>query len=199
LQLATPEAFAENPALVWRWYAWRRKLVAEVEPNPGHFALAQLADTVPQLTLVTQNVDGLHQRAGSKKVIEFHGNIFDDRCFDEGCVVESVGDGEPPRCPGCGGHIRPGVVWFGEAIPEQARDASFAAAASCDVFLSVGTSSLVYPAAGLIEIARANGATTVEINPEPTMHAATFDYALAARSGSVLPELLESLAAKSTR
>jgi NAD-dependent deacetylase len=197
LQLATPEAFAENPALVWRWYAWRRKLVAEVEPNPGHIALAQLADIVPHLTLVTQNVDGLHQRAGSEDVIEFHGNIFANRCFDAGCVVESVGDGEPPHCPGCGGFVRPGVVWFGEAIPEQARDASFAAAANCDVFLSVGTSSLVYPAAGLVEIARENGAVTVEINPEPTMQAATFDYALAGRSGSVLPELLESLAAKS--
>jgi NAD-dependent deacetylase len=199
LQLATPEAFAQNPALVWRWYAWRRKLVAEVEPNAGHVALAQLADIVPRLTLVTQNVDGLHQRAGSKDVIEFHGNIFDDLCFDEGCVVESVGDSEPPRCPRCGGFVRPGVVWFGEAIPEQARDASFAAATNCDVFLSVGTSSLVYPAAGLIEMARENGAVTVEINPEPTMQAATVDYALAARSGSVLPELLESLAAKPTR
>jgi len=199
LQLATPEAFAENPALVWRWYAWRRKLVAEVEPNPGHIALAQLADIVPHLTLVTQNVDGLHRRAGSEDVIEFHGNIFANRCFDEGCVVESVGDGEPPRCPGCGGFVRPGVVWFGEAIPEQARDASFAAAASCDVFLSVGTSALVYPAAGLIEIARENGAVTVEINPEPTMQAATFDFVLADTSGSVLPKLLESLAAKSTR
>jgi NAD-dependent deacetylase len=199
LQLATPEAFAADPALVWRWYAWRRKLVADMEPNAGHVALAQLADVVPRLTLVTQNVDGLHQRAGSKDVIEFHGNIFDDRCFDEGCIVESVGDGEPPRCPGCGGFVRPGVVWFGEAIPEHARDASFAAAANCDVFLSVGTSALVYPAAGLIEVARENGATTVEINPEPTMHATAFDYGLAARSGSVLPELLESLAAKPTR
>jgi NAD-dependent deacetylase len=199
LQLATPEAFAENPALVWQWYAWRRKLVAEVEPNPGHIALAQLADIVPHLTLVTQNVDGLHQRAGSEDVIEFHGNIFANRCFDEGCVVESVGDGEPPRCPGCGGFVRPGVVWFGEAIPEQARDASFAAAAGCDIFLSVGTSALVYPAAGLIEIARENGAVTVEINPEPTMQAATFDFVLADTSGSVLPKLLESLAANPTR
>lgn len=199
LQLATPEAFAENPALVWRWYAWRRKLVAEVEPNPGHIALAQLADIVPHLTLVTQNVDGLHQRAGSEDVIEFHGNIFTNRCFDEGCVVENVGDGEPPRCPGCGGFVRPGVVWFGEVIPEQARDASFAAARLCDVFLSVGTSSLVYPAAGLVEVARENGAVTVEINPEPTMQAASFNYALAGTSGSVLPELLESLAANPTR
>ena len=196
LQLATPEAFAADPALVWRWYAWRRKLVAAVEPNPGHVALAQMADIVPHLTLVTQNVDGLHQRAGSREVIEFHGNIFDNRCFDEGCDIESVGDGEPPRCPGCGGFVRPGVVWFGEAIPEQARVASFAAAADCEVFLSVGTSSLVYPAAGLIEVARENGAMTAEINPEPTMQAATFDYALAAKSGSVLPELLESLAVK---
>jgi NAD-dependent protein deacetylase/lipoamidase len=194
LQLATPEAFEEDPALVWRWYAWRRKLVAEVEPNPGHFALARLAGIVEQLTLVTQNVDGLHQRAGSKDVIEYHGNIFDDRCFKEGCVVESLGDGEPPSCPRCGGLVRPGVVWFGEAIPKQARDTSFAAASHCDVFLSIGTSSLVYPAAGLIEVARENGATTVEINPEPTVQAETFDFTLAARSGKVLPELLESLA-----
>jgi len=198
LQLATPEAFQDDPALVWRWYAWRRTIVAKVEPNAGHIALARLADIVPRLTLVTQNVDGLHQRAGSKEVIEFHGNIFDDRCFTEGCIVENAGDGEPPCCPKCGGLVRPGVVWFGEAIPEQARDASFAAASHCDVFLSIGTSSLVYPAAALIEVARDKGATTVEINPEPTMQAATFDFALAMRSGKVLPELLESLAVNQT-
>ncbi len=194
LQLATPEAYAEDPALVWRWYAWRRELVGEVEPNPGHIALVQLANSVPRLTIVTQNVDGLHQRAGSDDVLEFHGNIFDNRCFDEGCIVDSVDDGEPPRCPQCGGLVRPGVVWFGEAIPEQALDASFAAARDCDVFMSVGTSSLVYPAAGLVELARDNGATTVEINPDPTEQASAFDYQLAGKSGAVLPELLESLA-----
>ena len=194
LQLATPEAFADKPALVWRWYAWRRELVAKVEPNPGHVALAQLADSVPRLTLVTQNVDGLHQRAGSKDVIEFHGNIFDDRCFDEGGLVENVGDGEPPRCPGCGGFVRPGVVWFGESIPEEALNASFAAATDCDVFLSVGTSSLVYPAAGLVEIAREAGAIAVEINPNPTQQSSNFDHALVGKSGEILPKLLESLA-----
>lgn len=194
LQLATPEAYARDPALVWRWYAWRRELVGEVKPNPGHLALARLAKMVPRLTLVTQNVDGLHQRAGSDGVIEFHGNIFDNRCFDEGCILDSIDDGEPPRCPQCGGMVRPGVVWFGEAIPEKALDESFAAARNCDVFMSVGTSSLVYPAAGLVELARDNAATTVEINPNPTEQAAAFDYQLAGKSGAVLPELLESLA-----
>ena len=194
LQLATPEAYAADPALVWRWYAWRRELVGNVEPNPGHIALARLANSVPRLTLVTQNVDGLHQRAGSDDVIEFHGNIFDNRCFDEGCIVDSVDDGEPPQCSQCGGLIRPGVVWFGEAIPEQALDKSFAAARDCDVFMSVGTSSLVYPAAGLVELARDNGATTIEINPDPTEQASAFDYQLVGKSGAVLPELLESLA-----
>ncbi len=194
LQLATPEAYAADPALVWRWYAWRRELVGNVEPNPGHIGLAQLANSVPRLTLVTQNVDGLHQRAGSDDVIEFHGNIFDNCCFDEGCIVDSVDDGEPPQCPQCGGLVRPGVVWFGEAIPEQALDESFAAARDCDVFVSVGTSSLVYPAAGLVELARDNGATSVEINPNPTEQSSAFDYQLAGKSGAVLPELLESLA-----
>lgn len=190
--LATPDAFLMDPVLVWRWYRWRRDLVGEAQPNPGHVALAQLADLVPQLTLVTQNVDNLHQRAGSKGVIEFHGNIFTDRCFNDGSLQIADEGAASPVCPDCGGHLRPGVVWFGEAIPEKALNESCAAAADCDVFLSVGTSALVYPAAGLADIARENGAIVVEINPEPAMHAATF--VLAGKSGEVLPELLELLA-----
>ncbi len=192
-ELATPEAFMADPALIWRWYRWRRDLAAEVEPNPGHVALAQLADVVPRVTLVTQNVDNLHQRAGSRDVIEFHGNIFVDRCFADG--TEHVGDDslEVPVCPDCRGPLRPGVVWFGEAIPEHALNASWAAAIDCDIFLSVGTSSLVYPAAGLAEVARQNGAVVAEINPDPTPQAANFDFAVAGNSGIVLPELVESL------
>lgn len=191
--LATPEAFLADPALIWRWYRWRRDLVSEVAPNPGHLALAKLADLVPRLTLVTQNVDNLHQRAGSRDVIEFHGNIFEDRCFADGSVQTGDDSLDVPVCPHCGGHLRPGVVWFGEAIPERALDESCAAAADCDVFLSVGTSSLVYPAAGLADLARASGATVAEINPNPTTSAVSFDFAIAGNSGVVLPELVDSL------
>jgi NAD-dependent deacetylase len=149
-QLATPEAFLRDPALVWRWYRWRRELVAGVEPNAGHHALVTLARLVPELTLITQNVDGLHQRAGSDGVIEFHGNLFEDRCFDEGCIVADADmSAEVPVCPGCGGNLRPGVVWFGEAIPESAMHAAAAAVSGCDLFFSIGTSALVWPAAGL--------------------------------------------------
>jgi NAD-dependent deacetylase len=193
LELATPEAFLRNPELIWRWYRWRRELVAKAAPNPGHTALAQLAELVPRLTLVTQNVDGLHQRAGSNDVIEFHGNLFEDRCFAEDRVIDCDTHSGVPTCPGCGSNVRPGVVWFGEAIPEQALNQSFAAAADCDVFLSIGTSSLVYPAAGLAEIASNAGAVIVEVNPNPTKMASGFDYAIAGNAGVVLPELIDSL------
>lgn len=191
--LATPEAFLADPVLVWRWYRWRRDLVADAEPNPGHVALARLADLVPKLTLVTQNVDNLHQRAGSRGVIEFHGNIFTDRCFGDGSVQVADDTTAVPVCPECGSNLRPGVVWFGEAIPEDALEASCAAAVDCNVFLSVGTSSLVYPAAGLADLARQNGAVVVEINPQPTMHPERFDFVLTGNSGVILPELVESL------
>ena len=190
LELATPEGFERDPVLVWRWYRWRRELVAEAAPNPGHLALAELAAVVPKLTLVTQNVDNLHQRAGSTDVIEFHGNIFEDRCYAEGCVVEADHTDDVPRCPGCGGPVRPGVVWFGEMIPEQALQTSMAGAADCDVFLSIGTSSLVFPAAGLAEVASEAGAVVIEVNPNPTGMSARFDFAIAGNAGAVLPELV---------
>lgn len=195
LELATPEAFVREPELVWRWYRWRRELVAEAKPNPGHRALADLAALVPKMTLVTQNVDGLHQQAGSNNVIEFHGNIFDDRCFVEGCIVDCDADAAVPVCPGCGGQVRPGVVWFGEAIPERALNTSFAAAQECDVFLAIGTSSLVYPAAGLTEVARDAGAVVAEVNPNPTGLSAHFDHAIAGKAGTVLPELVAQITA----
>lgn len=193
MDLATPEAFLRDPALVWRWYRWRRDLVADAQPNPGHVALAELEQRVPRVTVVTQNVDGLHARAGSSGVIEFHGNLFETRCFVEGCAVEAPDSDEVPQCPACGGLVRPGVVWFGESIPEQALADSFAAAQSCDVFLSIGTSSLVYPAAGLAQLAKEHGAIVAEVNPNPTGLAACFDHAIAGNAGEALPELVARL------
>lgn len=193
-ELATPEAFLRDPELVWRWYRWRRELVAGVEPNAGHFALAALQERLNQLTLVTQNVDSLHQRAGSKDVVEFHGNLFETRCFVEGTVTEDDG-AAAPRCEVCGGHLRPGVVWFGESIPPVALAAAVQAAEDCDVFLSIGTSSLVWPAAGLAETAAQNGATVIEINIETTIQSEGRYFALQGKSGEVLPELVNCLAA----
>ena len=194
LELATPEAFARDPELVWRWYRWRRDLVARAEPNAGHRALAELQSLVPRLTLVTQNVDGMHQRAGSTDVIEFHGNLFSNRCSADGRIVQATDDEPVPSCPECGNYLRPGVVWFGEAIPEDALHTSFAAAADCCVFLSVGTSALVYPAAGLADVARETGAFTIEVNPSPTGQSESYSASLRGNAGKVLPQLVESLA-----
>ena len=192
--LATPEAFDRDPRLVWAWYEARRAMVRAAEPNPGHRALAELARRVPKLTLVTQNVDGLHERAGSTGVLEYHGNILRDRCLDEDCVRERrAGADELPRCADCGGMLRPDVVWFGEAIPATPLRLADAAARDCDVFLSVGTSSLVYPAAGLAEIAQRRGATILEVNPNPTDLSAYAEAALRGPSGEVLPRLLAAL------
>jgi NAD-dependent deacetylase len=179
---------------VWGWYQWRRDLVMRAEPNAGHRALAELRSLVPRLTLITQNVDGMHQRAGSRDVIEFHGNLFTNRCVAEGRIVEAPGGDAVPTCPGCGSYLRPGVVWFGEAIPEDALQRSFAAASDCDVFMSVGTSSLVYPAAGLGDIAREAGAVTIEVNPGATDQSDSFTASLRSNAGVVLPKLVESLA-----
>lgn len=195
MDLATPEAFARDPELVWRWYRWRRDLVAGAEPNAGHRALAELQSLVPRLTLVTQNVDGMHQRAGSSDVIEFHGNLFSNRCSADARIVHAAADDDGvPSCPDCGSYLRPGVVWFGEAIPEEALHASLAAAADCDVFLSVGTSALVYPAAGLADVAREAGAVTIEVNPSPTGQSESYSASLRGNAGTVLPQLVESLA-----
>lgn len=193
-ELATPEAFLQDPVLAWRWYRWRRKLVAEAEPNPGHFALAALEDQVPEMTLITQNVDGLHQRAGSQHVTEFHGNLFTTRCFVEDTLEDDDPSSADPRCRRCGGHLRPGVVWFGEAIPKLALKVATEAADDCDVFLSIGTSSLVWPAAGFAAAAAQRGATVIEINIDPTPLSSRCDFALQGASGELLPELVRRLA-----
>ena len=193
--LATPEAFERDPKFVWDWYEFRRELVRQAEPNPGHFALAELARRVPRFTLVTQNVDGLHQRAGSTGVLEYHGNILRDRCCVEQVIADRSEDSRHglPHCAACGGLLRPDVVWFGEAIPRGPMLAAADAAESCDVFLSIGTSSLVYPAAGLAESALRAGATVIEVNPERTDLSRAADVVLPGPSGELLPRLLEQL------
>jgi NAD-dependent deacetylase len=191
-ELATPEAFVRNPRLVWEWYEWRRHLVAEAEPNPGHLALAELGRRIPGFTLVTQNVDGLHGRAGSRNVIELHGNILRSKCSLEDEVVqpEEHDDSVPPRCARCGASLRPDVVWFGELLPFEALEAASEAARECDLLLSIGTSSLVYPAAALPYEALENGAALVEVNPSETPLTPHADYSLRGSVNEVLPNLL---------
>lgn len=192
-ELATPEAFMRNPKLVWEWYEWRREQLRNVGPNAGHYALAELQERVPRCTLVTQNVDGLHAQAGSRDVIELHGNILRSKCFDEDVVREQFDTTEvPPRCPRCGGMMRPDVVWFGEALPVDALEHAMAAAESCDVLFSIGTSAAVYPAAQLPYTARAAGATVIEINKDATPLSAEADYSLRAAAGEALPLLLRT-------
>lgn len=193
-ELATPEAFERDPGLVWDWYAWRRKLVAEARPNPGHLAISGMQELFPDLTLVTQNVDGLHQRAGSREVIELHGNIRRTKCSLEGIEVKEYDDTEsPPVCPSCSAPLRPDVVWFGEMLPPAALESASEASRGSDVFLSVGTSSLVYPAAALPLEALENGATLVEVNPGETPLTSRVDYELRGPAGDVLPRLIREL------
>ena len=190
-QLATPEAFARDPELVWNWYAWRRELVNRARPNPAHGALVEMERRLPSFTLVTQNVDGLHGRAGSENVLELHGNILRTRCSFEGEAVEpEETDAAPPPCPNCGAPLRPDVVWFGEALPREALEAASDAARDCDLFLSVGTSSLVYPAAALPYEALQSGAMLVEINPDETPLTPHAAYSLRGPAGSMLPGLV---------
>jgi len=194
-ELATPEAFARNPALVWDWYRMRRELVAGIQPNPGHRALRALEEWVPDLVLITQNVDGLHRRAGSSRVIELHGSLERARCSRENTVFESWDEtGEaPPRCRACGAPLRPDVVWFGELLPPEALRAAERAARNCDLFLSIGTSNLVEPAASLPWRAAAGGAEVVVINV--TMEGQRSGpgiHHLIGPAGEVLPALLQA-------
>lgn len=193
-ELATPQAFAANPKLVWDWYQWRRSLVEAAAPNEGHKALARLADLVPRLTLITQNVDSLHQRAGSPEVVELHGNISRTKCAREGRIVASWPDTDqaPPPCPHCGAHLRPDVVWFGESLPPDALHQAADAARRCDVFFSIGTSALVQPAASLIYETMRRGGMTVELNPGETPQSDEVTHSLRGPSGVILPALLHA-------
>lgn len=200
-ELATPEAFLRDPALVWGWYEWRRSKVHRAQPNPGHRAIAALAQRVPRLTVVTQNVDDLHERAGSTDVIHLHGSLQQPRCFDCNAPYTRLLDTadepeqgrrlEPPHCEHCAGRIRPGVVWFGEALPETAWEQAFDAASHCDLLLSVGTSGVVYPAAHIPQLALEHGAMVAHINPQPVSRQHPREVSLMGAAGQVLPALLE--------
>jgi NAD-dependent deacetylase len=192
--LATPQAFARNPQLVWEWYDWRRGLVAKAEPNAGHLALAELERQKRSFWLVTQNVDGLHDRAGSRRLIKLHGDLWTVRCTSCGAKSHNAEvplKSLPPKCE-CGGMLRPGVVWFGEALPANALEQAYAVAQRADLFLVLGTSSVVYPAAALPQIALDCGARVVEINLEPTELSQRAHVSLRGKVGEILPLLVNA-------
>jgi NAD-dependent deacetylase len=199
-RLATPEAFARDPALVWGWYEWRRAKVLQAEPNAAHRAIALWARDRADITIVTQNVDDLHERAGAQNIIHLHGSLHQPRCA--ACSLEHVlpniipeePEGwrrlDPPRCLHCGGRVRPGIVWFGENLPQSAWAAAEKAARQCRLLLSIGTSSLVSPAADLPIIAARHGATIVQVNPQPTPLDSIADFSLRGAAGEILPKIL---------
>lgn len=192
--LATPEAFARDPLLVWKWYLWRRQLCLDAEPNAGHLALVEMERRLRHFTLVTQNVDGLHRRAGSNSLLELHGCLLQARRLEDGVVVplpDAPGQ-LPPRCGQTGAALRPNVVWFGESLPGDTLDRAVDAARDCDLMLVVGTSSLVHPAAGLPLAATAAGAFVIEVNPQTTPISSCVSLRLAGGSAQVLPVLLTS-------
>ena len=193
--LASPEAFTRDPKLVWDWYAWRREAIKGVRPNPGHYALVEMEKLVPEFTLITQNVDGLHRFAGSQNVLELHGNIQKVRCSQCGLFTETwVDDPDSvPTCSSCGGLLRPDVVWFGEPLPRGELEAAVKASRACQVFFSIGTSGVVQPAASLAHAARNNGSIVVEINAEPTPLTPKVDFAFHGKSGELLPDLVKAV------
>ncbi len=217
MALATPEGFLADPPLVWGWYEWRRLKVRHALPNPGHRAIAELAALRPQLTLITQNVDDLHERAGSPQVLHLHGSLHAPRCFDCGSpfdpptdaaatadpavpkgwrAVALDHDGQrlpPPPCPACGGAVRPGVVWFGEDLPPGALEAAITAAEQADLLISVGTSGLVEPAAAIPRVAQRAGAWVLHVNPQPMALSGIRERHLQGSAGEVLPEVVAAL------
>jgi NAD-dependent protein deacetylase/lipoamidase len=190
--LATAEAFQRDPKFVQDWYAWRRANALKAKPNAGHLALAEMEKHAPEFLLVTQNVDGLHARAGSKRMVELHGNIHRFRCFENDCSSDNF-DLENGRCRSCGGNLRPDVVWFGEMLPTDALETAITAAGNCDVFFSIGTSSVVYPAADLWRRAKEKGATVIEINKDPTPLTPLADHSFLGKAGEILPALVEQI------
>jgi NAD-dependent deacetylase len=204
-ELATPEAFYRTPERVWRWYAWRHAALAAAEPNPAHLALARWEALFPSFLLVTQNVDDLHQRAGSRDVVALHGSLTEavcDRCGRRRPMAEAIAESPaaPPPCSAAactprGGRFRPAVVWFGESLPEAALVRAGQAAAACDVVVAAGTSAQVYPAAGLIRTALDGGACFIEVNPEPTPYSRLAHLRLTTPAEESLPALTEAIAA----
>lgn len=199
-ELATEEGFRADPRRVWSWYQYRRRRMAEAVPHAGYHALVELERLVPALTIVTQNIDGLHAQAGSRDVVEVHGNIRRAKCLDHGHVfpgeppLTDADEEDPPPCPICGSPLRPDVVWFGEMLPEDAVARAWRLAEACDVLLVIGTSGTVWPAAELPYVARRGGARVVEINPEPSELTAMADVFLQGRAGAILPRLAHDVA-----
>lgn len=194
-ELASMEGFMKNPELVWEWYAHRKRIMREVQPNPGHTALARLEQLLPRLTVVTQNIDGLHHRAGSHRVLELHGSIernYCMRCGRHHSNEEVLAAAGVPRCLECGGMVRPDVVWFGEQLPEEEWEGAARASGMADVFLSIGTSAVVYPAASLPLMALEGGAYVVEVNPEPTPLTGKVHEFLRGASGVILPAIVHA-------
>ena len=199
--LATPQAFKRDKALVWGWYEWRRMQVMRTQPNPGHVALAALTQLVPETTVITQNVDDLHEKAGSTGVLHLHGSLFAPRCFacarphalPDGVPDEPDGGRhlKPPTCTHCGGSIRPGIVWFGEKLPEDAWSKAEAAVQQCDLLITVGTSGLVFPAASLPILAHRLGKPVIQINPSANGHDEVAQIILRGTAGAMLPALLK--------
>jgi len=222
-ELATYEAFINDPKLVWKWYLWRMHLIAKAQPNPGHYAVARMERIFPDFLLITQNVDGLHRRAGSKRIVELHGNIFEGKCrfcgkrYSEeefsrlwpfasreflssiteeelkGRVFDEVDRGNLPLCVNCGEVVGPGVVWFGESLPEEALERAISFASSSQVFFSVGTSAVVQPAASIPLYAKRAGAVLIEVNPEETPLSPYCDFVFRGSAAQVLPEIVSQL------
>ncbi|MGH7801813.1 MAG: SIR2 family NAD-dependent protein deacylase [Thermodesulfobacteriota bacterium] len=192
-ELATQEAFQRDPKLVWEWYDWRRGLVKEARPNPGHYALVNLENEKPNFTLVTQNIDGLHQLAGNRNIIEMHGNLWQIRCTSCG-IIEQNHDIPlkeiPPKCKNCDSLGRPNVVWFEEIIPMSIIDHILIAIERCEVMLIVGTSGVVEPAASMGLVAKHTGKTVIEVNLETTPNSSNYDISILGKSGEILPMLL---------
>jgi NAD-dependent deacetylase len=194
-ELATPQAFHQNPKLVWEWYIWRRELISRAQPNPGHYALVEMETIFSEFTLITQNVDGLHRLAGSHAIIELHGDISRTKCSIENRIISDwpETDAIPPHCPHCGELLRPDVVWFGESLPAEPLEAAFEAASACQVFLSIGTSALVEPAASLPFVALRNEAAVIEINPQETPLTPLASYSYHHPAGEALPKLVSEM------
>lgn len=197
-EFGTREAFLRNPALVWKWYCWRREIIRRVKPHLGHYALVDIAAFFPEFTLITQNADNLQQRAGSRNLIQLHGNIMRNRCINNTCNVSeealkkvvATNGINPSRCPQCGSAVRTGILWIDEEIPTAAINAAQEATAAAEVFIAIGTSSSTEPAASLPYLAKGNGAYLVEINPEKTPLSDVADEHITAGAQDVLPMLL---------
>lgn len=195
-ELATPAAFSQDPKFVWEWYDWRRGIFAQKEPNPGHKVIARWEEAFPTVSLITQNIDGLHQKAGSKNIWELHGNIWKLRCTEEGTITENYETPLkeiPPLCPNCGALLRPHVVWFGESLSPTILQKSIQLSSECDVMFVIGTSAVVQPAASLPFEASKAGAKLVEINPDPTPLSLYADFSIRGKSGEILPLIDEEL------